>query len=649
MTAYNPPLFSFSTLKFNSLIYEVADALTSVASSIASAFSISVNKLLTFDPLISRELWTDSAVSPIYIGSIADNLYIGNAQGAGDNTYIGNSVNTNRVGNFEFLANDVRSTSPASPLFIGSTTTAPVQIAQNVDIGYYVSIGNNDCGTEIGGFRTSVGNLTFFNPLTAINLFTTTTENISLGTALGAGKFIYIGSLTNTNQIGSLYWLGQSIFPVNTASQLSIGSTLTAGLVLGNATNANQLGKFVHTGTAMSMAGALSTAVDLFISTTGLITLGGTGNIQIGGINISNQTLTAVVSIDPVNLFNNSSSLIIGSSATSVSVGSFAPNLYFGSAQILGNNVEIGTSANTNIIGRVRIVNQTLTAVDDTASVNLFNTNTGNISLGTSQVATNNIIIGSATNNNKIGNFNFIANDITSSSISTNVSFLNNLTTGALSIATGQTASGTINIGSATSQVRITPDFNFQSSSLTAAATSSVVSIFNNITSGTINIGQGLTTGNIALGHAALQSGGVFVNKPLYLGYTSLNTLGINQIGGKSGNLSPIGSYTLGGGGSTSIGTTVSIPCGVWFVQAYSRQASLVVGTFATFGMSLTGGFDAPNTCSQVTSNAANQTMSVDFTYTNTSATPANYNLIYSSGAGGFVWDSIIVFITRLS
>jgi hypothetical protein len=646
MTAYNPPLFSFSTLKFNSLIYEVADTVSTVASSIVHALSIITNKIFTYDTSLSRDLWCDSDLSPINIGTLntigndintgsySNNNYIGDVSisqfridGRNSELHIGDNtallyVGTNAVpggtlvfgnpttpfinGGFQFYQSDIRPTNTTYDSHIMGFATSNIFLGEDIDSSHGLFLGNTFCNaylgnyvfetntircfdtaininvfndsssltigdnsnyvylahgqlagdllyvgnqnntTYIGGFQLDNQTLKALVPANPVNLFTTNTGNISFGTGLGAGKYIYIGSLTNTNQIGSLYWLGQSIYPVNTASQLSIGSTLTSSLVLGNATNTNQLGKFVHTGTSLSMAGVATTAVDLFTGTTGLISLGGTtGNILIGGINTLNQTLTGNITTDPVNLFTTTS-----------------------------GQITIGNTTNTNTVGRINFVGNAITSSSITTAVQLFNTQTsGNISMGTGLNSLQTLTMGNANCIVNFGNYSVLGNSMSSSSVTGAMTMLNNITTGSIQLGAGVTGLGSIQIGgTSTANIYVglwtitAAGFNYYTNAaitLFQAITTSTVNFCNALTTGSLNIASTLTSGFVNIGGTGVTTGGLRLYNAITMGYTTLVTPTANQIG-----------YTMTGTGTITQSTTaettirtITLTVGVWILN----------------------------------------------------------------------------------
>lgn len=650
MTAYNPPLFSFTSLKFNRLIYEVADTVTAVASSIVNTLSIITNKIYTYDVSVSRELWTDSDTSPILIGTntlsggnditiggsftatnnigmfslkgvnigstngingeiaIGDDItggfiYVGRNLVGGGVLQFGSQTANFQNGNFQFYFNDIRSLTPADLLFLYPTTSASVQFAQGVSAGNYVSVGNTDCDIEIGGFLMSLGDFSHYDPLVtvnafndsstlhladnsnylflghgqiagdllylgtqantnyiggfrlinqtlisqvttnAVNLFNNNTGAINIGTGQGAGQYIYIGSLTNTMQIGGLYWNGQNIYPYDVATTLSIGSTLTAALQLGNSTNTNQLGKFVHTGTAMTMAGPLSTAVDLFPDQT--------GSIRLGSFTHTGQTMTSYTNTNPVNLFNdNTGQISLGTSqvATNIiqvgnttninKVGGFRIDnqdlsttsltattnvlisnqiVNIATAQATLDTLTLGSGFNANKIGIFTFKAGDITSTNTTASVTLFgNILTGGVTVSSAQSAGASTTIGNSVNTNKVGNYNFIGNAITSSSATTSTTFMNNLTTGSLSIATAQTT-GQVSIGSTVSTINIGPFFRFTGSTLAAGSSTATVNMMNDITTGSGAFFNGLTGGSLAIATNQNAIGSVGIGSALSL------------------------------------------------------------------------------------------------------------------------------------
>jgi hypothetical protein len=718
MTAYNPPLFSFSTLKFNSLIYEVADTLTTVASSIVNVLSIITNKIFTYDVNVSRELWTDSTITPIFIGTDTTmidvggfralggnltfnpiepiNLFddsaslalgnnsilveLGHSQAVGDLLYVGNQLNTNYIGGFKLIDQTLTALVNSNPVNLFNPNTASITLGQNVDIGNSITIGNSDCNINIGGFQMSFGNLTYYTSLNPVFLFNDSnviyfgqnSTELYIGQGQTATDYLYVGNQVNINYVAGFQIVNQSIValvdpdPVylvtTTTGQIDFGTGqgATNNLRIGSATNNNKIGNFNFTGDSITSSSATTTVTFMNNLTSGVLTIGSNTNTnKIGGFEIVNQTLTGQVSTDPVNLFDTNTasitlgqgvdignSITIGNSLCEVNLGNYIfqangavrctnPSLplslysdsatltigdssnyiYFGQAQILGdavyignqnntnyiagiqidnqtmiaqvpadpvllfksnqiielgttqvatNTITVGNDTNTNYIGGIQIDNQTLAAINPTTPVNLFNADEI-ITLGTSQVATNTLTIGSATNDNKIGNFNFVGNAITSSSATTNATFMNNLTSASLSIGTNQTSSANLNLGSSVSTVLCGSNFRFQALALTSGAVSSAITFYNNITTGSLTILGSLTTAFVNIGGTAVTTGGLRLYNAITMGYTTLITPTANQVG-----YIQVGTGTLNQ--STITPTTIRtlvLGVGVWIIKAH--------------------------------------------------------------------------------
>jgi len=472
MSAYPPPLFSFSTLKFNSLIYEVTETVTAVASSIVNVLSIITNKIFTYDTGLSRELWTDSNLTPILIGSdttnielggfraiggamtyfdplVAINLFndsssltignnsifveLGHAQVAGDLLFVGNQLNTTYVGGIQINNQTLVALVDTDPVNLFDTNTASITLGQGVDIGNSITIGNSDCNINIGGFQMSFGNLTYYTPLNPVYLF-------------NDSNVIYFGQ--NSNEL----YIGQ-------------GQLATDYLYVGNQVNINFIAGFL----------------------------------------LNNQSIEALVNADPVYL-----------------VATTTGNIIFGTGQGATNNLTIGSATNNNKVGKFTFTGDSITSSAVSSAITMFNNiTTGSVSIAT---AGSSITLGTVGNTNTIGRFSFAGNTINSSGTGSTLAILNNqthtfgcnmltgftgatinfatgLTTGPLNIAVNQTATGNINIGSAVSTILCGPNFRFQGSALTSSAVTSAITLFNNITTGSIQFGTGLT-GNMTIGSA---------------------------------------------------------------------------------------------------------------------------------------------------
>jgi len=578
MSAYPPPLFSFSTLKFNRLIYEVADV---VASTMVNVLSIITNKIFTYDVNQSRELWCDSDVSPINIGSLGTTAI-----------NIGSSSNINQIG--DILIEGFKIDSVGGQLNIGDNSTL-LYIGANISPGDTLVVGNATTSFFNGGFEFIQSDIRASDPLIDAHIISLTTANVLLGEDVDSSHFVQIGSSLCEVYVGNyIFQVNGTVRCTDPSVPLSLYSD-SASLTIGDSSN------YIYFGQAQILGDA--------------VYIGNQNNTNyLGGFRLDNQTLVAQVPTDPVLLFKSNQIIELGTT------------------QVATNTITIGNDVNTNYIGGIQIDNQTLAAINPSASVNLFNADEI-ITLGTSQVATNTLTIGSSTNSNKVGNFNFIGDAITSSSISTNVTLMNNLTTGTLSIGTSQTSTANLNLGSATSTILCGTNFRFQASALTSSAVSSAITFYNNITTGSLTLLGSLTSAFVNIGGTAVTTGGLRLYNAITMGYTTLITPTVNQVGYIQTGTGA--TATLAATTTTTV-RTLMLGAGVWSLMGGMVTTSPAItapNNYFTICISATTSFD--NNYQVAVHNSASNigsTPVLQVTRFVTVASSATYRLIANNG-----------------
>ena len=257
MTAYNPPLFSFGGLKFNKLIYEVADTVASSIATIVNLFSITTNQILTFDVNQLRELWTDSSISAIYIGSTTATMH---------------------VGSFDFFGNDIRSQNPSLTLNVFGGTTEEIRIGQDVITGNNLVLGNHNCTLELGKVLLLGDDILYYDQTVPVSLLKDSevinigndSQVISIGTTQLATGNINIGSTVSTILCGPNFRFQGSAL---TSAAVGSAMSLFNNIVSGSGTFFNGL-----TTGSLSIMSAM---------TTGFCNIGGT-SVSTGGLRLYN-------------------------------------------------------------------------------------------------------------------------------------------------------------------------------------------------------------------------------------------------------------------------------------------------------------------------------------------------------------------------
>jgi len=404
MTAYPPPLFSFSTLKFNSLIYEVADTVTAVASSIVNALSIITNKIYTYDTALTRELWTDSSLTSIILGNQTANIELGNydvkangeitcfntltpinlfntnyamsisnnsnyttlshGQIAGDLLYLGNQLNTNVIGGFQLIDQTLTALVPTNPVNLFNTnTTGSISLGTGLSLFQSLTLGNSSCIINFGAFSVSSNAWATTSPTVNVNLFgNLTSGTLSLSLGQTAGTTTTIGNSVNTNKVGNFNFIGNGITSSSAITNVTLFNNLTdGGIVIGNA-------------------------------------------IGLGNVTIANNQLISA----------------------SVNIGSAVGKVKCSNITMQGNT--IAGSATNSTIG-------------------LFGENTnGTINMGINQIAGGNVVIGNSAGIVTLGDqFKFSGSSLTSQAIGSAITLFNNITTGSGTIFNGLTT-GSLNI-----------------------------------------------------------------------------------------------------------------------------------------------------------------------------------------------------------
>ena len=605
MSAYPPPLFQFPTLKFNSLIYEVTETVSAVASSIVNVLSIITNKIFTYDTGLSRELWTDSDLMPIIIGSpttdtqlggfltsganlafyntaetvylfqgsnevyianISPYIFLGHGQVAGDLLYVGNQLNTNYIGGFQLIDQTLTALVDTNPVHLFDTNTASITLGQGVDIGNSVTIGNSDCNVACGGFQMSFGNLTYYTSLSPVFLFNDSNviyfgqncKELYIGQGQTSSDYVFLGNQTNINTVAGFLIINQSIEALVNADPVSLVDSSTGNITLGTGQG---VGNNIIIGSS-------------------------TNTNRVSNFNFVGNDITSSSPTTNVSFMSNLTSA----------------GLSIGSGQNALGTVNIGSVLSTILCGpNFRFQGPALTSGSLTTNITMFNElTTGSVQLAVNQTAGGSVSIGNFGNTNRMGNFTYLGNVITSSGSNTlnlynnqthangcnflagftgaTINFLAGLSSGPLNIAVNQSATGNVNIGSSVSTILLGPNFRFQGSALTSSAVTSAISLFGNITTGSVTILNAMTTAFCNIGGTAVTTGGLRLYNAITMGYTTLITPTVNQVGYIQQGTGTLNTVT----GVTTTLRTLVLGVGVWILtgRLWSNGSANYVSLF---------------------------------------------------------------------
>lgn len=379
----------------------------------------------------------------------------------------------------ELIGGSVHLANGATTLFIDAPTTI---VTTNV--------------TNLNATNVNTNNIKFLTYGTNSNLFTTDNgATIQMGNA--ANQLVIYSP---TNIAGGL----------KTQTIISPNPTITSSLFTNNNTGN------IDIGTGL---------------TTGILTIGGTGAVNINGSSVGITTLKATtLNTNTITASNSSSNAVIYNNITT------------GTVQLANNAslVEIGTNATTLSlgynsrvdVGNLTIKNSEIRTIDSASTLTIGGPNmatTQIIAVGTSQ---ENVYLGAVTATAKVfvGDFKF-TNDTMNlmvgsvPNVAGTMTIANALTTGSLQLATGLTTgsvtignnamTGNINIrttgsllmGNSASSIElgtgasVTNNINLGNNLTTINALGSTINIGTTTTTGPINIGTSITNGNILIGN----------------------------------------------------------------------------------------------------------------------------------------------------
>jgi hypothetical protein len=242
-----------------------------------------------------------------------------------------------------------------------------------------------------------------------INLFTTTTGTVKIGTAkkVSLGTIIADDSLVITN--GNIGTLKTAIIqPPSLISQIEFYKDTTLPLYFA---------KFKFLGQTIEPT-VPATTTSLLTTSTATINIGGTGKIKIGdSIVIQSKAFTSLLASDAITLFNNitSGTLDIGDGITT---------------GIMNIATSLGSTGTVNMCSNLIFKNGSIASTGATNTISLFN----NITTGIVQMCTNLV---------------FQQNAIRTSGASDTIDLFKNINTGIINLG-ALISTGVINIGNLT-------------------------------------------------------------------------------------------------------------------------------------------------------------------------------------------------------
>ena len=287
MTAYNPPLYSFSGLNFNPTIFETGTTPSNSGSSFASGIiTDSIQPFFYSDPI---SLYTNSAGTLIQLGSSTTNL---------------------RTANITISDRSIDATSSVVPFSLGTSTSG------NMDIGN----SNNLYSVKINGALTAGSNSLYMQTNGTSGLIDGNSVPLYLGT--NGTTSVALGTSSLSVNVGAYNFTGQNITSINPANNINIGSTQTGSLILGNSTNVNRIANIKFTTDAITSNSGNDIGIYQDATSTKGVYIGNQNNLNgIGGFLINNlgnggsalpNIDTATVSKEMVIGSNNASQIWMG-------------------------------------------------------------------------------------------------------------------------------------------------------------------------------------------------------------------------------------------------------------------------------------------------------------------------------------------------
>ena len=553
-----------------------------------NATNISTNNIVSAAPTTAVNLFNNQTTGTINLGTgrTTGNVIMGSNTATGSFN-IRNAGVTN-IGAFSSSLTLGTSQTALQTVSIGNLGVTNMNgsavnvsaILNTNDIRFLTYGTNSNLFTTDNGATIQMGNaanqLVVYSPTTINYLNAPTLNSHSIRT----DEMQFLGYGLNTNLF--LVDNGATIQMGNAANQLVIysptniaGGLKTQTIISPNPTITSSL--FTNNNT-----GNIDIGTGL---TTGILTIGGTGAVNINGSSVGITTLNATtLKTNTITASNSSSNAVIYNNITT------------GTVQLANNAVlvEIGTSASTISlgynsivdVGKLTITNSEIRTIDSVSTLTIGGPNmatTQMVKVGTSQ---ENVYLGAVTATAKVfvGDFKFTADTVnlmvgSIPNVAGTMTIANALTTGSLQLATGLTTgsatignnamTGNINIrttgsllmGNTASSIElgtgasVTNNINLGNNLTTINALGSTINIGTTTTTGPINIGTSITNGNILIGnHGTVGATGNLIlrsknNIDMGSGATSVSVgIGAPTI--------DIGTSIIGGTANINIGTT---------------------------------------------------------------------------------------------
>jgi hypothetical protein len=315
-----------------------------------------------------------------------------------------------------------------------------------------------------------------------------------------------------------------------TTNAIDLFKTTTGDISIGSSGRVNIINDFSFSNTVMSGTSTNGQYNIMSDVTTGIVRFG--HSITTGIIAFGQAMTTGTVNfVSPVS-GTSSATMNIGNSMSSSGTVNIC------SSSSAAGNVNIGYSGTVKLCNSINVTSNSIAsgAVGDT--INLFNNiTTGSVNMCKIKFQENRIETALSSNN-----FNLLENITTG-----NIFFAGYITTGSLNIATASSASSTINIGNfgninigtfitsniiklggafrSTGSVLIWDNISITNDSIFSRGINDTINLFNNITTGTLNLASGLTTGLLQIGGGKIKFGNQQIS-----GYTEYNSISANFI-----------------------------------------------------------------------------------------------------------------------
>lgn len=415
-------------------------------------------------------------------------------------------------------------------------------------------------------------------PSIAYNLLTNNTAGINIGTS---SSVITLGSssspvrcpyvpLITTDICNKLY--------VDTVSS-SVGTSLLSSTNTWTGTTNTFNNKIVVSNitydTNTLTASPTTNAIDLFKTTTGNITIGSSGVLNLtNNFSLSGTVMSGTDTNGQYNIMSNVSTGIVR----------------FGNSITTGI-IAFGQAMTTGTVNFVSPVSGT-----SSATMNIGNSNTGTINICSTSLATGNVNIGYSGIVKLCNSINVSPNTIASVGVGDTINLFNNITTGILNICNSGLVNvgnngGLVYLGNNNGTVNLTNNFSFNNNSFDFNGSTSIVDLFSSVSLYTVNFCNNLTTGILNIGGAG----------KINLGTSKIS--GYSRFGTSTGNFSIPSTinvtnylFVATGTNATQVLTLPSyIDTQIIYIRNNKISTSLVIQCFGTESLRLKNNGTATN------------------------------------------------------